>query len=91
MVAQYAVVLMSASSASASFPEPLLVSCFSDSIPLLSVSTKLASNALLISTFHSVVCICLSLTLLPSLLCSALSSIDFLTDSMCWISVSWNC
>nr|GEY19258.1 hypothetical protein [Tanacetum cinerariifolium] len=54
--------LISASSSCASFPDLLLVSCSFDYVLLLSVSTKLASNALLVSTFSSVVCICLSFT-----------------------------
>ncbi|GJR53093.1 hypothetical protein Tco_1403614 [Tanacetum coccineum] len=45
--------LIYASSAYASFPDLLLVSCSPDSVPLLYVITKLASNALLLSTFPS--------------------------------------
>ncbi|GKB33810.1 hypothetical protein Tco_0873211 [Tanacetum coccineum] len=40
--------LISASSVCVSFPDMLLVSCSFDYVPLLSVSTKLASNALLL-------------------------------------------
>nr|GEY46715.1 hypothetical protein [Tanacetum cinerariifolium] len=76
--------LISASSSCASFPDLLLVSCSFESVPSLSVSTKRASNALLVSTFSSVVCICLSyIQLSYSLLCCALSSIDFLTNFIC--------
>ncbi|GKD78361.1 hypothetical protein Tco_1340982, partial [Tanacetum coccineum] len=68
--------LISASSACASFPDLLLESYSFNAVPLLSVSTKLASNALLESTLSSIVCICLSFTqLLYSSLCFALSSI----------------
>ncbi|GJR34291.1 hypothetical protein Tco_1209975 [Tanacetum coccineum] len=82
--------LISASSACASFPDMLLVSCSLDSVPMLSVLTKLASTAfpyqpyplLSESVFHSANVIIR--------LCCALSSIDFLTDFMCWISVSRN-
>nr|GEY85525.1 hypothetical protein [Tanacetum cinerariifolium] len=83
--------LISVSSSCASFPDLLLVSCYFEFVPLLSVSTKLASNALLVSTFSFIVFICISFTQLSySLLCYALSSMDFLTYSICWISVSWN-
>ncbi|GKD43355.1 hypothetical protein Tco_1268000 [Tanacetum coccineum] len=47
--------LISASSACGSFPDLLLVSFSFDSVPLLSMSTKLASNALHVSTFPSVI------------------------------------
>nr|GEU73788.1 hypothetical protein [Tanacetum cinerariifolium] len=47
--------LISASSSCASFPDLLLVSCSFDYVLLLSVLTELASNALLISTFSSIV------------------------------------
>nr|GEY65126.1 hypothetical protein [Tanacetum cinerariifolium] len=83
--------LISASSSCASFPDLLLISYSFESVPLLSVSTKLASIALLVSTFSFGVCICLLFTQLScSLLCCALSSIKFLTHSICYISVSWN-
>ncbi|GKB06067.1 hypothetical protein Tco_0834300, partial [Tanacetum coccineum] len=75
--------LISALSTSTSFLDMLLVSYFPISVPLVSVTTKLASNALPISTVPFSVYSCLSFTLLSySLLCSALLSIDFLTDSM---------
>ncbi|GKG03830.1 hypothetical protein Tco_0314217, partial [Tanacetum coccineum] len=46
--------LISASSTCASFPDLLLESYSFNAVPLLSVSTKLASNALLESTLSSI-------------------------------------
>ncbi|GKG00951.1 hypothetical protein Tco_0305656, partial [Tanacetum coccineum] len=46
--------LISASSASVSFPDLLLSSCTVESVLMLSVSTKSASNALPVSMFHSI-------------------------------------
>ncbi|GKC61113.1 hypothetical protein Tco_1088711, partial [Tanacetum coccineum] len=63
--------MISTSSACASLPNLLLVSYSFSAVPLLSVSTKLASNALLESTLSSIVCIYLSFTQLTGRLLGA--------------------